>query len=134
MTISNIIHCEKGWKKLYIPIVEMVFKHDDKHQDPTKKIGIKEIKEVDGALVIEVVNENNLTSEIRDEILIREHNSLNVCEFCGTENNIGTTMNNDYKTCCKECWEDIILVTNPNSIWKEYSTNKFYQKTQDNGK
>lgn len=129
MTVSNIIHCEKGWKKLYQPIIEMVFKHDDKHQDPTKKIGIKEIKEVDGALVIEVVNENNLTNDIRDEILIKEHDSLNVCEFCGTENNIGTTMNNDYKTCCKECWEDIILVTNPNSIWKDYSTNKFYQKT-----
>ena len=128
MAVSNIIHCGKGWEKLYKPVVEMIFKHDDIHQDPTKKIGIKEIKEEDGALVIGIVNENNLTSEIRNEILISEQDSINVCEFCGTENNVGTTMNHDYKTCCKDCWEDIILAKVPNSMWKSYSTNKFYQK------
>lgn len=134
MKVSNIIQCGKGWEKLYKPIIELIFKHDDKCQDPTKKIGIKEIKEVDGALTIEVVNEDNLTIEIRNEIINKKYDSLNVCEFCGTENNVGTTMNNDYKTCCKECWENIILVKNPSSIWKEYSTNKFYQKDYAYGK
>ena len=134
MSHSNVVTCEKGWKDLYESIIEIIVDYDKRHFKAEDRIGVESISEVDGGMEVKVINENNLTSGIRDEILIREHESFNICEFCGTKTGVGTTMNNDFKTCCKSCWESNILNKQENSIWKEYSTNKCYKKTENNGK
>ena len=127
MKETNIIKCEQGWGVLYEPILDMIYAHDDTKCTPSEKIGVKEISCNDGVLSIETINEHNLTYSIEKKIFDAEQDSLNVCEFCGTKERVGTTMNNTYKTCCRECWETLILATTPNSIWKDYTTNKTFK-------
>lgn len=129
---ENVIKCDKGWTKLYTPVLELIYAHDDAQSSLSNKIGIRSISCDDGALSITPIFKSNLTYEIQKAIFDAEQESLNVCEFCGAKENVGTTMNNEYKTCCKHCWENRILGVRPNSIWKDYSTNKSY-KAKNNG-
>jgi hypothetical protein len=105
----------------------MIYAHDDAKHSPTEKIGVERIGCDDGVLSIETVNSDKLPYHIERAIFRAEQDSLNVCEFCGATANVGTTMNNTYKTCCKECWETKILAWTPNSIWKDYTTNKTFK-------
>lgn len=115
---EKIVKCEKGWECLYKPIIDEIQKHDSIQTSPNDKIGIEEIKEKYGMLSIKLINEHNLTDKISDMITKAIRNSLNVCEYCGTMNNVGVTMNFWYKTCCEKCWRKHILSSEPKSIWK----------------
>ena len=114
----NIITCGQGWKKLYLPIIDKIFNHDSKQKRVEDKIGIDEIKEKYGMISIKTINPHNITDEINDMINDANKDSLNVCEFCGTTENVGVTMNFWYKTCCYDCWKKEILSKQPQSAWK----------------
>ena len=124
---NNVIKCGKGWESLYMPVIEKIMDYDSNQEKVEDKIGIKTIEEVDGSLKIIPINDKNMTNEIQTMILDAYYKSHNICSFCGTESEVGTTMNDKYQTCCKTCWQDNILKKNPNSIWKCYETNKFYK-------
>ncbi len=125
---NKVISCGIGWARLYKPIVSKILEFDDKQESSNKKIGIKSISSVDGRLVITLENKENVTPEIANDIEKASLDSLRVCEVCGESDNVGTTMNNEYITCCRLCWEKVILPVKSNSIWKDYSTNKTYRK------
>lgn len=114
---ENIVTCKKGWEKLYRPILNKIMYHDVNQDDVDDKIGVEEVKEKYGIMVINVINPENLTDEISQMITEAEKNSMDVCEFCGTEKEVGVTMNYTYKTCCKYCWENFILKDEPLSVW-----------------
>lgn len=125
---KNVIVCGIGWQSLYNPIIQMIFDYDDAQKQSVDKIGIKRIETDDGKLSIVLENRQNANAQIIEAINKACHKSLRVCELCGETNNIGTTMNNDYITCCHKCWESKILSKNSASIWKDYTTNKIYRK------
>lgn len=132
MKKENVITCDKGWVGLYSPVLDLIYAHDDNQHSLSDKIGIQSISCEDGTLNIKPIFRSNLTYKIQKAIFDAEQASLNVCEFCGAKENVGTTMNNEYKTCCRHCWENRILGVRPNSIWKDYTTNKTY-KVKQNG-
>lgn len=121
------IQCGKGWESLYLPIINKVIEFDDKQINVSDKIGIAYVKEKDGMLKIYLVQPHNASAELIDEIYSAEIKSKEYCEYCGTTENVGVTMNFTYKTCCKECWEKNIGKWNKDSIWKNIITRKQYK-------
>lgn len=125
---KDVIVCGSGWKKIYEPVIKMIFDFDDIQTSPLNKIGVKRVESLDGKLFIKLENYNNITHDIEMAIDKASDESLRVCELCGDTNNVGTTMNIEYVTCCKSCWEQKIMSKNSKSIWKEFSTGKCYRK------
>ena len=123
----NLIKCGSGWSKLYQPIIDEIIDFDITKSNYSEKIGIESIESNDGLLKIKVINAYNLTDEISKHISDAEFKSSRVCEFCGADTDVGTTMNSEYKTCCKKCWENVIRPRENKSIWKSYETNKIYK-------
>lgn len=125
--VTNIISCKSGWEGIYLPIINKIMNFDDEQESCDKKIGIKSIKSEDGKLIITVANESNLPQHLANRIKDAELKSLTTCEYCGTKLDVGTTMNYEYITCCRECWEKFILTKNKNSIWKSFKSNKLFK-------
>lgn len=119
MIRKSVIECHDGWKSLYEPIVDKIMEHDANVSDPSKKIGIFQIKEKFGVLCINLLNTSNASNEILEMITNATRKSSRICEFCGTSEHVGTTKNNWYKTCCKSCWEKNIKALNADSKWGE---------------
>ena len=122
----DVVQCHEGWKSLYQPIIDEVINFDICQTDPSKKIGIKSIEMEDGAMVISLINTHNASDDLLDKLDQAELASERMCEFCGDTQNVGTTLNYTYQTCCKECWEKHILPKKPKSTWKNYKTTKLY--------
>lgn len=119
MIRKDVIECKSGWKSLYEPIINKIMEHDSNVTDPNKKIGIFQIKEKFGVLVFNLINTSNASDEILEMITNATRQSSRICEFCGTKENVGTTKNHWYKTCCKSCWEKNIKAHYEDSKWKE---------------
>lgn len=126
---GKIVTCRNGWEKLYKPIIDKIMEYDSKQADVSDKIGIEEIKEKYGIMKIKVINHINLTDEISQMITKAERDSMDTCEFCGTKDDVGVTMNFWYKTCCKHCWENHILKNEPQSVWMNKTNKKTFKKT-----
>lgn len=122
----DVVQCHDGWKKLYQPIIDEVIDFDIRQTDASKRIGIKSIEMEDGAMVISLINTHNASDKLLDKIDKAELLSERTCEFCGDTKNVGTTLNYNYQTCCRECWEKHILPKRPQSTWKNYKTTKMY--------
>ena len=116
---DKIVKCEKGWSSIYIPVIDAIYKHDSSKTKIEEKIGVEEICEKYGMIAIKVIQPFNLTDEISMMITNAGRDSLSICEYCGTKENVGVTMNNRYKTCCRKCWKKKILEYEPDSVWKE---------------
>lgn len=129
MNIKSGILCGKGWEKIYSQVLEAIWTYDDQQTNPLDKVGVKVVTSQDGKLSVQVENDYNLPKDIENIIQYAETESLKYCEFCGTKENLGTTLNNDYITCCQSCWEENILPKYENSLWKNYQTNKYLRKT-----
>lgn len=124
----DVVMCNKGWQKLYQPIIDNVIHYDELAYLPEDKIGIKSIDCVDGVMEVKLINPHNASEELKKEITCAENLSSRTCEYCGETKNVGTTMNFFYKTCCKACWERHILPHYLQSIWKDYTTNIHHKK------
>lgn len=123
--------CNVGWEKLYQPIVDEINEHDNNVQNEEDKIGIFQIKEKWGGLRIYVKNKKNLSDELRNKIHEAEIESMKTCEFCGTKENVGMTMNNWITTCCEKCWREKILSNKylKFSTWRNNETNEKINST-----
>lgn len=130
--IKKAVKCLSGWKDLYQPVIDAVVEYDTKQTEIGKKIGIKEINEVDGEMEISFCHPNNITDRINQLRNTAETQSGRVCEYCGSKEEIGMTMNYFYKTCCHTCWSDNVLPRYPKSVWKCLSNNQLYKKDKKN--
>ena len=99
------IECEKGWEKLYQPIIDKINEHNEKY--PDNKIIINQIKEKFAGLRFYA---DNTTEEIDNMIREAEDKSYKVCEICGEEHNVGIlNCNGWYSTLCMDCAKKNIM-------------------------
>lgn len=117
MITKTIIKCRSGWSKLYQPVIDEIVEHDCKN--PNKKIGIESIFDYFGTLKIKLFQPNNASKALQEKILDLSRQSTQVCSICGTHQNVGTTMNHDWVTCCEECWQREIKNKYTDSKWKK---------------
>lgn len=116
---NNVVSCKKGWKKLYQPVIDEIIKYDLKQSSVDEKIGISEIKEKFGRMVIDVEHYYNLTPTLMKVINDAEEKSEEVCEYCGTNDNVGYTYATTWKKiCCHNCYEEHVRPKMPLSLWK----------------
>ena len=87
--------CETGWDKLIEPIVDFINKWNTEHPKEEETIYIDQIKEKFGTLRIYV---SNAPKELYDMIDEAERRSCNVCEKCGSEENVGMVLTGWYRT------------------------------------
>jgi ribosomal protein L37AE/L43A len=71
------VECDKGWEKLYQPIIDYISEYNKNNDD---KIEIHQIKEKFGGLRIYL---SRYTDELRQMIDDAEEESYNTCEICG---------------------------------------------------
>ena len=91
----------KGWKYLYKPILAKIDEINENRNDKNKVV-LLQIKEKFGGLRIYV---NNGTEELKKMILEAEKQSYNVCDECGTTENVGIASAGYLKTKCFNCAE-----------------------------
>lgn len=100
---------EHGWDKLVDPIVEFIEKWNSEHPNDEDKIIIDQIKEKWSLLDFHV---SNVPHEISDILynMIREaeRKSGDVCERCGSEENVGTVLTGWFRTICEKCVKDCV--------------------------
>lgn len=122
------ILCGKGWKKLYDPIIELVNEFDNCQTIDDSKICLERVESSFGKLHFVFKNEQNLTHEIKSLVNDASFKSINICEYCGTDKHVGTTLNFAYATCCGKCWQQNILASHIQSVWRDNTTKKIYNK------
>ena len=128
MTENKIIRGNVGWSKLYNPVIDDVLKYDDAQTNFNDKIGIKSIESVYGVLEIKLYHYQNASQQLLDKIRKAEEESARTCSLCGDVNHIGITCNDDeYCTCCEECWRKYIKPYHSHSKWKDFLTNNTYK-------
>lgn len=95
------IECDKGWYGLINTIIEKIIDYNSSH---IQKIEITQIKEKYGGLRFYITFG---TDEIYDLIDECEDESYNICEICGSKENVFQT-DGWIKTICKKCYENEI--------------------------
>lgn len=115
------IECGKGWFPLIKPIIDYI---DNYNTDKVKieQIKIMQIKEKFAALEIYV---SHGTPELFDMIDNATKESENICEFCGTKENIGSTQGY-YMTCCHSCCKDLAKHHGHSYFWHNYNDDNVY--------
>ena len=120
------IECGDGWLGIIQPILEYIDRHNEGVTDQKDKITITQIKEKFAELRIYC---DKYTDELRamiDEATLKSHN---VCEMCGTEDDVGITVNGYYQTVCRECVGKKASLRGRDVLWKRYSDGKLYSIT-----
>lgn len=116
------IECGKGWYPLLEPIFEYIEKYNvDKEEH--EHIKITQIKEKWGLLNIYV---NFGTDELYDLIDKAEDLSDNVCEDCGTMEDVGTITYGWIRTVCCNCAKKQSKKRNYPEIWRKHNNNTLY--------
>lgn len=98
------VECNKGWYPLILPILEYIQKYNNSHEN--SKIYVDQVKEKWARLEIYVSFDNvpdNVVTETYDMIRKAQEESLNVCEECGTKENVGMNMRGWYYVVCEDC-------------------------------
>ena len=116
------IECEKGWFKLLEPIFDYI-KEYNKDKDDEHKIEITQIKEKWGTLRVYV---NFGTDELFKLIDEAEDKSELICEFCGSEENVGSTKTGWISTICLDCVKKQAKQTNFPKVWISNNDKKEY--------
>lgn len=120
------VECERGWYHLLQPVIDYIDNYNaDKDKD--NMIYITQIKEKFGLLCIYV---NFGTAELFSLIEDAEKKSENICEFCGTEKNVGTTLGWEI-TICHDCLKKRCKSRNESVKWCNYNDNKIYWVNPD---
>jgi hypothetical protein len=83
----------QGWKQLLFTLLKKINKIN-------KNIEIVQIKEKFGGLRVYVSSAND---KIYDLIYKAENESFNICEHCGSKQNVETKGKNWISTLCKKC-------------------------------
>ena len=114
------VECGKGWYDLLTPIVEYVENYNKDKKDD-KKIRFTQIKEKWGGLRVYV---NFGTKELFDLIDKAEEESYNVCEFCGTRENMGSTLSGWISSICLDCVKNNVAKSGFPTRWGRNSDKK----------
>lgn len=104
------IECGEGWKSLYQPIIDYITKYNEEH-NPESCIYIDQIKEKFAGLRI-YCSYYNVSKECCDKLehMIHEaeKESYNICERCGTREQVGLVKGVGwYYTFCFDCLQKI---------------------------
>ena len=112
---------EHGWDKLVDPVVEFIEKWNSEHPDDENRIYIDQIKEKFSVLEIYVSNvPDDVAETLYTMISEAQKKSSNVCERCGSEENVGTVLTGWYRTLCERCVKNCI--EHPEHEGLQYST------------
>ena len=125
------IECDQGWEDLYKPLIDWVQQYNSTHKDQAK-IQITQIKEKFGGLRFYV---DCAPKELYDLIDKAEKESYNICEVCGTKDNVGLTINGWYSTICLSCLQKELNNHYQNvKHWRRNSDKKVFLVTKDSVK
>ena len=116
------IECEHGWDELLKPLFDYIEKFNK--ENPGNEIIISQVKEKFGGLRFYV---DNSTPELDKMIEEACADSFNVCETCGSRENVGITGGSWYSTVCESC----LIERSKNRpdrkfVWKNNSTNEVF--------
>lgn len=121
------IECGKGWFDLLTPVIEYVNDYNkDKTED--KQIHFTQIKEKWGGLRIYV---DFGTEELYKLIDEAEDESYNVCEECGSRENVGMRQTSWYTTMCLDCIKKVVKETKHPQRWCRNSDDKTFSINTD---
>lgn len=94
------VECRKGWYELIIPIAEYIENYNKEHPENEYPMCFTQIKEKWGGLRVYV---NYGTKELFDMIEKAEDESYQVCETCGSREDVGLKFDGWYETMCHKC-------------------------------
>lgn len=121
------VECGKGWYKLIEPIFKYIEDYNkDKSED--KKIVVLQCKEKWGGLRIYT---NFGTDELHKMIDEAEDKSYEICEDCGSEENVGLRLTGWETTMCLECIKKEVKERNYPQRWLRNSDNKLFWVNTD---
>lgn len=103
------IECGNGWLELIIPIAEYIEKYNKENPENEYPMCFTQIKEKWGGLRVSV---NYGTKELFDMISNAEAESYNICETCGSKEDVGEKFDGWYKTMCYECFLKMVKERN----------------------
>ena len=115
------IECERGWYPLLQPIMDYIDNYN-KDKSEGSMIYVTQVKEKFGTLRFYT---SFTTPELSRLIEEAEVKSENVCEFCGTEKNVGSTLG-WYITICHDCVKKRCIERGESIRWCNYSDDKVY--------
>ena len=115
------VECGEGWYSLIKPIIDYIEEYNkDKSDDD--KIVIMQIKEKFGGLRIYT---NFHTNELYDMINHAENESYNICEMCGSREDMGQTTG-WITSICRTCVGKIAEKKHYPTKWCSYNDNELY--------
>lgn len=117
------VECDKGWYPLIEPIVKWVQKYNEEHPENERPIEFMQIKEKWGGLRIYV---NYGTKELYDMIEKAETDSYDVCEICGSREDVGEKYDGWYNTWCHKCTLERVKLRNNPIKFRRNSNKKTY--------
>lgn len=115
------IECGSGWSKIIDPIIDYIEKYNSTIEKEEDKIKIVQIKEKFGSLRFYA---HNKTPELIKLIEEAEDKSYNICELCGSEEDIGQIADGWITTCCRKCAENMAKSQKRNRMWYSYNIKK----------
>ena len=116
------VECGKGWYDLLTPIIEYVEEYN-KDTEEDNQIKFLQIKEKWGGLRVYT---NFGTRELFDLIDKAEEESYNVCEFCGSREEVGMTLSGWNSTTCLDCVKKMAKERDYPISWGRNSDNKVF--------
>lgn len=93
------IECGKGWRRLILPLFEYIEQYNE-GKDDEHSIRVLQVKEKWGGLCFYT---NFVTKELSKMIEAAEEDSYNVCEDCGSRENVGLKVSGWNQTLCRKC-------------------------------
>lgn len=116
------IECHKGWYDLLTPVFEYVENYNKDKKDE-EQIKFLQIKEKWGGLNIYTNFGNDELFKLIDKA---EEESYNVCEECGSRNDVGMRESGWMTTMCLECIKKEVKERDYPQTWKRNLDNKLY--------
>jgi hypothetical protein len=115
------VECGRGWYPLIQPVFDYIDEYN-KDKDEKYCISVLQVKEKYGTLRIYT---NFETPELCELIEHAEEESGNVCEYCGSREHIGSTLE-WYITICYDCMKERVNKRECPSRWHSYDDDKVY--------
>lgn len=123
--ILPYIECNEGWLPL-VNIALDAIEEENKNLDEDNKIYPVQIKEKFGRLEIYL---NHYSEKLFALITKLMEESLKACEYCGTKENVGMTIDGWHMTICKDCLQKHIkdgTIRSNERRWRQNSDGKIF--------
>ena len=117
------VECGKGWYDIIIPIAEYIEQYNKEHPENEYPMCFTQIKEKWGGLRVYV---NYGTKELYDMIEKAESESYEICETCGSREDVGEKYDGWYKTMCHECFLKMVKKRDYPMTFRRNSDKKTY--------